>query len=277
MTAAQEVLAVQRRDELILARAEGATEKPGPNGPGFGKGGRGKKDKTPASVRDLAAKTSRSAKTIRRVQARAALGTETLEAVLGTNLDKPSELDALVAMPELERRAKVAEAVAEAAKPEPERQASRSCGGPILSANSLPCMLLQGVGCHVHSPAGFSCCHRLRTYAGARGRCVSATATADVAPTADKEDRRCADRCRDHCADRRRLDRNLQGHGSSVRLPERSDAEWAGLRRSQRLEQAGRSQAVVLPDGRHRIDDLFLSIHQGHTGGLVEDLDAQRI
>jgi hypothetical protein len=45
-----------------------------------------------------------------------------LEQVQGTDLDKPGELDALAKLPEPERKAKVAEAAAEAKKPASERK-----------------------------------------------------------------------------------------------------------------------------------------------------------
>ncbi len=104
LTPSEEALAVESRAELVKAlelEAEVVAQfapppKKGAKGGGIG----GVHGKAPASNRDLSAKTGRSKDAIRRSRNRAKeLGTETLEAVKGTSLDKGVELDALVKHP----------------------------------------------------------------------------------------------------------------------------------------------------------------------------------
>lgn len=56
LSAAQQTEAINRRSELIKALAEAEKEKPVATETGIGKGGRGKTDKAPASLRDVSAK-----------------------------------------------------------------------------------------------------------------------------------------------------------------------------------------------------------------------------
>ena len=108
LDAAEEALAITRRVELIAAwelqEREKASASAAKNlAPLSRQARRGKGEKTgatPGSDRDLASKMGVSNETIRsRKKVAAALGTATLEAVVGTDLAKPAELEALAANP----------------------------------------------------------------------------------------------------------------------------------------------------------------------------------
>ncbi len=112
LSQADEALAVQRRAELVKALAD--EDDGGANAPASKQSQRRQGTSTgpnAASTRDLAAKTGRSKDSIRRAKTRAKeLGTETLERVKDTSLDKGTELDALAKLPTSKRETLVSKA-----------------------------------------------------------------------------------------------------------------------------------------------------------------------
>jgi hypothetical protein len=71
---------------------------------GTGLGGRGKKDKAPGSLADLAQKTGRSKSSVDRdLKLADGVGRENLPKIIGTSLDSGAEMEALAALHEPER------------------------------------------------------------------------------------------------------------------------------------------------------------------------------
>jgi ParB/RepB/Spo0J family partition protein len=116
LDAAEHALHTKRRAEIIEAREKAEAENLSQSGTGLekkGKGGRGKKDKAAASIRDQAEKTGESKSKIARSKQRAdKLGVETLQKVVGTSLDSGVELDALAQLPPEQRDELIEEAKA---------------------------------------------------------------------------------------------------------------------------------------------------------------------
>jgi ParB/RepB/Spo0J family partition protein len=101
LSAAEHALLTKRRAEIIEAKAATAAANLSQAGTGLqkskGKGGRAKKDKTAASVRDQAEKTGESRSKVGRSRQRAErLGKTDLERVVGTSLKFGAQIDALL-------------------------------------------------------------------------------------------------------------------------------------------------------------------------------------
>ena len=138
LTPAQEARATKRLKELY--EAQHPETKHGGNRRSNGeirhlKSG---KSTTDRFTKKTAKVTGRSETAVKEAARRGkALGDEVLDDITGTDLDKGTELDALAKMPEPERKAKVAEAAAEAKKPASERK-HVTAREPKTDADSKP-------------------------------------------------------------------------------------------------------------------------------------------